>query len=370
MKNVPFTRPIAIAMLVAILLGQLSPTPRLAFAQPNGSAVSAPAVEPASPAVEPAAVDAVAPRALILNGTDAYVDVSHDAALHPTTGATYEAWIYPTNLNGCRTIFGKNYNEGYWIGLCGGHIRFHTGGTAQQDGATILPINSWTHVAVVWHPANGQRRYYINGNLEYSGTAGPAPTGTRELRIGDDNPWDFFQGYIAEARIWNVARSQNDIRRTMHTYLDEKLPGLVGAWHFADSLDDAIGGRVGAGRGTGIGYIAAPQDNLRPFPVHLPAVPADDAFNALPNRRYGAGMAFIPALNRALLIGGNVEGVLSNRIDAIDAGTSSVGSAPRRKMPSTPSTLRRARPARWPPGYRSALARQLRSTTPACTRSS
>lgn len=274
-----------------------------------------------SPPVDAAAVDAITPRALILNGTDAYVDVSHDAALNPTTGATYEAWIYPTSLNGCRTIFGKNYNEGYWIGLCGGRIRFHTGGSAQQDGTTILPINSWTHVAVVWHPANGQRRYYINGNLEYTGTAGPAPTGTRELRIGDDNPWDFFAGYIAEARIWNVARAQNDIRRTMHTYLDEKMPGLVGAWHFTDSLDDAIGGRVGAGRGTGIGYVAAPQDNLRPFPVHFPAAPADDAFNALPHRRYGAGTVFIPTLNRALLIGGNVEGVLSNRIDAIDAGT-------------------------------------------------
>jgi hypothetical protein len=274
-----------------------------------------------APPVEPAAVTAITPRALTLNGTDAYVDVSHDAALNPTTGATFEAWIYPTSLNGCRTIFGKNYNEGYWVGLCGGRIRFHTGGSAQQDGTTILPINSWTHVAVVWHPANGQRRYYINGNVEYIGTSGPAPTGTRELRIGNDYPWDFFQGYIAEARIWDVARAQNDIRRTMHTYLDEKMPGLVGAWHFTDSLDDAIGGRVGAGRGTGIGYVAAPQDNLRPFPVHFPTAPADSAFNSLPHRRYGAATVFIPTLNRALLIGGNVEGVISNRIDAIDGGT-------------------------------------------------
>ncbi len=299
--------------LCTLLLGNLLP------AQP----VLAQERAPESP-VDAAAVDAITPRALTLNGTDAYVDISHDAALNPSTAATYEAWIYPTNLNGCRTIFGKDYTQGYWVGLCGGRIRFHTGGSAQQDGTTILVPNQWTHIAVVWNPANGQRRYYINGDLEYTGTAGPAPTGSRELRIGDDYSWDFFVGYIAEARLWSVARSQNDIRHTMHIYLNEKMPGLVGAWHFTDSLDDAIGGRVGAGRGTGIGYVPAPQDSLHPFPVHYPNVAADDTFNTLPHRRYSAATVTIPAANRALLIGGNVDGGISTRMDSVDMGTGDV----------------------------------------------
>ena len=64
-------------------------------------------------------------------------------------------------------------------------------------------------------------------------SARPAlPTGDRELRIGGDQPWDSFAGFIAEARIWNVARDQADIRRTMHSYVDEKMPGLVAAWPF------------------------------------------------------------------------------------------------------------------------------------------
>ena len=88
-----------------------------------------PVAQTDSPPTQPAAVAAFAPYAHWQGSADAYVSVPHDDALNPKTGATFEAWIFPSNLGGCRAIFGKNYQQGYWVGLCNGRIRYHSAGT-------------------------------------------------------------------------------------------------------------------------------------------------------------------------------------------------------------------------------------------------
>ena len=216
-------------------------------------------------------------RMALEGSADAYVAVPHDEGLSPQTGATFEAWIFASNLSGCRAIFGKNYLEGYWVGVCNGRIRFHSGGNASaQDGTTVILPNVWTHIAVVWDPVFNVRRYFINGDFDYLGAAGPAPTGTRQLRIGGDQTWDSFAGFIAEARIWNVARDQADIRRTMHSYVDEKLPGLAAAWPFRADYTDVIGGRTGTATGTSKGIFFVGTDAVRPFPLRPATVVADE----------------------------------------------------------------------------------------------
>src|SRR5439155_26587805 len=154
------------------------------------------------------------------------------------------------------------------------------------------------------------RRYYLNGALEYTGSADSPPSGSARLRIGDDQPSEFFGGAIAEVRLWSVARSQNDIRRTMHTALDERLPGLVAVWHLSDDYKDNIGGFNGTPAGSA--SLSGPQAPPRPL-----SVPIDQNFNTLPAKRYAAAAVALRA-NQALLVGGILNGAVSNQVDRMD----------------------------------------------------
>ena len=267
-------------------------------------------------------------HSLIIDGSG-YVSVTHNSAIQPTVAATYEVWIRrsTTDPSGCHAILGKDYTQAYWLGLCLDHIRFHSGGSASaQDGTTVIPAGVWTHIAVVWDTLANTRQYYINGDLEYSGTAGSAPTGTRELRIGYDgvNPADEFSGNIAEVRIWNIARSQNDIRHTMHEAIETPLSGLVADWHLSDDYKDSIGGF----NGVPVGPVSLNGPQAPPQPVF---VTIDQDFNTLPYGRYGAATVYLPNANQALLIGGILNGAITNHIDVVDAGsgaTKSLGTLP------------------------------------------
>lgn len=247
-----------------------------------------------------------------------YVSVTHSSAIQPTVAATYEVWIRRSTMtSGCQAILGKDYTQAYWLGLCNNVIRFHSGGAGSaQDGTTVIPAGVWTHIAVTWDTVSNTRKYYINGDLEYTGPAGTAPTGTRELRIGYDgvNPSDQFSGNIAEVRIWNIARSQDDIRHTLNEAIQAPLPGLVADWHLSDDYTDSIGGH----NGVPIGPISlsGPASPAQPSYVTI-----DKDFNTLPYGRYGAATVYLPNTNQALLIGGILNGAITNRLDVVDAAT-------------------------------------------------
>ncbi|MFZ1472633.1 MAG: LamG domain-containing protein, partial [Anaerolineae bacterium] len=262
--------------------------------------------------------------------TDDYVEIPHDPALVPYSDAiTLEAWVslYPLNLDACNTVISKDLLDSYWLGICNQHIRYYSNGD-WQDGSTVIPAHVWTHIAVVWEHGD-QRHYYLNGELEYTGDAGPTPAvNAYPVAIGaDPGPsadLSLFAGNIAEVRLWTVARSQDEIRRTMHIALDEPRPGLVAVWHLADDYNDSIGEHHGAPRGQADlnGPAAPPQPAL---------VPLDESFNTLPTTRSGAATVYIPGTNQAWLLGGSRGGAVSDQIEAVDAATgatSAVGNLP------------------------------------------
>jgi hypothetical protein len=95
-------------------------------------------------------------------------------------------------------------------------------------------------------------RAFVNGVEKASKTSTVAQktlmTGRTPLTIGGYSP-AFFNGYIDEFRVWNVARSAADITRTMHTTLAGNEPGLVGYWKF-----DETGGTTAADSTTTAGH--------------------------------------------------------------------------------------------------------------------
>jgi hypothetical protein len=105
-----------------------------------------------------------------------------------------------------------------------------------QPSGLSTSSDQWAHFAMTWDGTTV--RAFVNGVEKASKTSTVAQktlmTGRTPLTIGGYSP-AFFNGYIDEFRVWNVARSAADITRTMHTTLAGNEPGLVGYWKFDET---------------------------------------------------------------------------------------------------------------------------------------
>jgi hypothetical protein len=204
---------------------------------------------------------------LTLSGSPStgHVAIPANAALNPTGAFTFEAWVsISNNASGedCRSIAGKNFTESWWIGLCnvGGKPTLRSylkGSGSAKNGGEIEP-SRWTHVAVVFDGA--QRLHYINGELAASfPETGPLPTSTSQMRIGSDVSWTPTPGgAIDEVRLWNVARTQTQLRANYNKEITAPEAGLVAVWPLNGNASDVIGPNDGATTGTGTGFLTFP----------------------------------------------------------------------------------------------------------------
>lgn len=201
---------------------------------------------------------------LNLSGTPftGHVRVAHNGALNPTGAFTFEAWVAITNNpagEDCRSIAGKNWLQAWWVGLCtvAGKPTLRSylrGSTSLRNGGQIEP-GRWTHVAVVF---NGTHRlHYINGELAASfAEAAPLTVSADEMRIGSDVSWSPVpQGGIDEVRLWNVARSQSQLRANMDNQINTPQAGLIAVWAFNGNANDVVGPHEGTLAGTGVGFL-------------------------------------------------------------------------------------------------------------------
>lgn len=114
----------------------------------------------------------------------------------------------------------------YWdygnIGIKGGRLVANYGAY----------LNKWTHVAFVSN-AKDYRAIYFNGELAAVATDTAAvPTALQGLRIGSAAGGTFpDRATIDEFRIWNRARTQDEIRHAMSRSIDVES-GLAARWRF------------------------------------------------------------------------------------------------------------------------------------------
>ena len=176
-----------------------------------------------------------------------YVEIPAHAAFDVTTGFTVEAWVSGTDAGGCSSIAGKGYTQGWWVGICGTTLRSYIKGlSSNRDGGTVS--SGWTHIAVTYDGAS--RKHYIDGELVLTNAeTGPMGVTTSPVRINSDASWAFSFGSIDEVRLWNVARSQADIRAAMNVTIDAAQAGLVAVYHLDGNADDALAGHNGTSHG-------------------------------------------------------------------------------------------------------------------------
>ena|GEM_PF-934317 len=182
---------------------------------------------------------------------------------------TIEAWILihglhhtsPGNEEREARILSKNAENGYTLRIEGqrpedtwklqlalaGNWAAVTGGigTGPTGSAGQIPLGEWVHVAAT---ADGRRaRTYINGEPVGTALSGN-PTGAYQgsiqsagapLLIGCFAIYDdWFDGLIADVRIWNYALSPDEIRGGMAVPPPAGARGLVAAWSFETVTPD------------------------------------------------------------------------------------------------------------------------------------
>jgi len=176
--------------------------------------------------------------ALDLDGTNDYV-AAGEAALGGSI--TVECWIKPENIDVNWSGFVCKNNkkadgEGvFWLGQhsTAGVVRFGiylTGSNATEtaldtDGA-VLSNDSWYHVAATYD--GNYQKIYINGSLVKTSADRNTvlPSGTSEYRIGLSTA-SYFNGIIDEVRIWNTARTADEIADNMERELVGNESDLV-----------------------------------------------------------------------------------------------------------------------------------------------
>lgn len=186
-----------------------------------------------------------------------YIEVPDNAALNPAGAITVEARVYltsylsPNSGNSCPGLLGKAYRSAYWLGLCSGHLRFYSRGATDpatfRDSTGLLPLRRWVSVAAVADHAS--LRFYINGLLdsEFTLPEGTLGQDTSPLRIGSDVDWNVAPwGAISEVRIWDVARTQEEIQSTLGDNLTSPQDGLVAVYPLAGDANDALGNYNGS----------------------------------------------------------------------------------------------------------------------------
>jgi hypothetical protein len=153
----------------------------------------------------------------------------------------------------------------------------------------MVPRDGWHHLALVRD--DDDTRVYVDGVLQARrGAAIPNPGSAAWTDIGQqfENRREFFQGQIAELRIWNTARSEADIRRGRFETYDPDEPGLAVRYPFDEAGgDEAVNrGSAGAAMNGSLMPGTSPSPDLRPAGFHLrrrfPA--GSETMSAIPNR--------------------------------------------------------------------------------------
>ncbi len=231
---------------------------------------------------------------LFLGGTGpgGYLAVPDAGSLYNlASSGTIEAWIMPTaTTSSAPGIVAKGdlINVTFLFGwqASSSFLYFRIGGTpVVNTGGTVIPLNSWSHVAVTWTgtPGNYTLTFYVNGAISgapvpNAGTMAAVTTDT--LTIGKAKPFsgNTFYGYIDEVKIWNTVRTQAQIAQSRFVGIGDYVnantgnaitsalnyTGLLSSWTLNLNTRDDIGGKDGTiQNGAGFYY----YQNTAGFPI-------------------------------------------------------------------------------------------------------
>ena len=196
-------------------------------------------------------------RSAAFDGTTGYIGFGNPASLDMSaqTNITIEFWIWMNNTNGFQSVYEsgtdhtKTYLSAYTRHLSdtnGFSVGFNWGGNWKYirfGDATATATGKWIHVAAVrsgtnlWATTNGVEAAWSLGSQAQTPTYANARAGyNSSLSPG------YLNGRLSDLRIWNVARTPEQIAENYTNRLTGTEEGLVGYWPFNGTLNPVDSG--------------------------------------------------------------------------------------------------------------------------------
>ncbi|MBD3386234.1 T9SS type A sorting domain-containing protein [candidate division KSB1 bacterium] len=195
--------------------------------------------------------------ALYFDGIDDFVQVANDPSLNVAELFTIEFWIKTSNPSqSWSRVLEKGSWDEYYIGFYGRHGKMHgslrtyiTGGYTRMTipagpSKTVVQPNTWYHVAATYD--GNQATMYINGVPELTKTAVVSPRSLLgDLIIGavqrDQDTYEYhLDATLDELRIWNVARTTQDIVQSIFNEITGTETGLVAYYNFNEGSGQTL----------------------------------------------------------------------------------------------------------------------------------
>lgn len=164
-----------------------------------------------------------------------------------TDDFTCEAWVklesYPTAAGMVVSRLNAAASQGWYFQiLSSGQVRITGVNTTDRQFSTYqsVPLNQWVHIAATLDMSGATGTMYINGTLVPSLTTGAQTALVQggDLQIGNfTSATQYFDGKIADVRVWSTVRTATQIRDNMNQQLVGNETGLVGYWQ----CDEASG---------------------------------------------------------------------------------------------------------------------------------
>jgi hypothetical protein len=203
-------------------------------------------------------------NALQILDNNSYGMIPYKARLDLRKAITLEAWVKVDKFpSPCAPVWAEScgftaiISQGHELSAAGNYtlavgqkgLLFAFGGRDSRLMAYVdVPENEWFHVAISHTYGNGAKTvFYLNGKPiddtqwvndfaePISGNDFPQRNSEANYYIGQlgiNGGGDHFIGEIDELRIWNTARTQDEIGANMNLELKGNEPGLVAYWNF------------------------------------------------------------------------------------------------------------------------------------------
>ena len=195
-------------------------------------------------------------RGTALELDEEYIDCGKHSLLGNFDAMTLEVWVWLDDATGNQKIMGnlQDWDNYFVLGVSLGklYMEMKANGALISTSNGIINSQEWNHLAFTFEKGdggnNGTALGYINGEIVYKKTdVAPYSLEIESLKgfiIGAE-PWGFsdiypLDGKIDEIRVWDVARSTDEIRANMYLPLTGGEPGLVSYWQFNKGTGDSI----------------------------------------------------------------------------------------------------------------------------------
>jgi len=159
--------------------------------------------------------------------------VTTNLSMNNWSAFTFEAWVYPESTGSREGIIGHNdIIEFGFVDSNTIHLWTARGSSKNWDfSSSTLPFNTWHHIVGIGDGTLNTKnlKIYINGVLKAEG--GSAPSGdhygtsnyTLNIGAGAYDPLSstqYYDGNLDEIRVWNSARSIDEIKANMFKQLN------------------------------------------------------------------------------------------------------------------------------------------------------